>query len=211
MEETKTQQSDVKGSESLDDNLLNQFLGEEAAHLMGILRSYVFKYELTDKKEEIQEIALELLHEIYIEAAKSHKRFDPTHPPRAWLLGIARNLVMRKRTAMIERKYHEDLMCDLVQQRQEQEGDEDHLERLFTKTGPRLEQQVEANDTIEYYLSRVSKEYQYVLHLWYMEDLSAEEIAERLGCNRNSTLVRLHRARKQLRAAITNEKGERNG
>lgn len=211
MEEIKTQQSDIKGSESLDDNLLNQFLGEEAAHLMGILRSYVFKYKLADKNEEIQEIALELCNEVYIEAVKSRERFDPACAPRAWLLGIARILILRKRAAMIERKHHEDLMCDLVQQRQEQEGDEDPLERLFTKTGLGLEQQVEANDTVEYLFSRVSKEYQHILHLWYIEDLSAEEIAETLGCNRNSAIVRLHRARKQLRAAVINEKRGHNG
>jgi RNA polymerase sigma factor (sigma-70 family) len=178
---------------------------------MGILRSYVFKYELADKKEEIQEVALELLHEVYIEAVKSREKFDPAYAPRAWLLGIARNLVMRKRTAIINRKRNEDLMCDLIQERQEQEVDEDPLERLLTKTGLGLEQQVEANDTVEYFLSRVSEEYKYILRLWYMEDLSAEEIAERLGCNRNSAIVRLHRAKKQLRATITNEKGGRNG
>jgi RNA polymerase sigma factor (sigma-70 family) len=211
MEETKTQQSGVQDPESADDILLSQFLGEEAASLMGILRSYVSKYDLASKKEEIQEAALELLHDIYIEAVKSREKFNPTYEPRAWLLGIARNLIKRRRSAMIERKRNEELMSDLVQRRQEQEIDEDPLERLFTKTGLGLEQQIEANDSVEYLLSRVSKEYQHVLHFWYVEDLNAEEIAERLGCSRNSAIVRIHRAKKQLRSAIINERGVRNG
>src|SRR6266851_6540503 len=140
MEETKAmQQSEGEASEnSRAAALLNQFLGEEAAQFMGILRSYVSQYHLATGDEEVQDLALELFHDVYIEAMRSLTNFDPDRPPRAWLLGIAQNLVKRLYAAMMRRRRNEIGLSELAQRNQEQAMDADPLERLLmhTSSGP---------------------------------------------------------------------------
>src|SRR5579875_2243736 len=89
MEEARAIHQDVSsepgGPSNADDAMfLEQFIGGEAVSLMGILRSYVLRYQLAHGKEEVQEAAFELLHEVYIKATKSYTRFDKSRPIRAW-------------------------------------------------------------------------------------------------------------------------------
>src|SRR5258708_10329968 len=67
--------------------LLLQYIEQDANAIIGIFRSRVRKAGLASKPEEVQEAALELLNEVYIEATKTVHSFDPARPPRAWLLG----------------------------------------------------------------------------------------------------------------------------
>ena len=111
--------------------LLKQFLGKEAAQFIGILRSYISQYHIASGDEEVQDVALELFHDVYIEAMRSLTHFDPDRPPRAWLLGIAQNLVKRQYTATMRRKQNEIRFSELAQRNQDQEMDADPLRTLF--------------------------------------------------------------------------------
>jgi RNA polymerase sigma-70 factor (ECF subfamily) len=201
--------SSEPGSPSnIDDVIfLEQFIGEEAASLMGILRSYVLQYQLARGKEDVQDAALELLHEVYIRAVKSYARFDRSRPIRAWLLTIARNLALDKQAALGKRQQHESLMSDLRQQTQTSTKDEDPLERLFAASDTEPEQQIEIREQLTYLFSRLSEENQHVLRLWAVEGLDGTELAQQLGCSYKSAIVRLHRARKQLRTILATERG----
>ncbi len=213
MEETKTRipSAGVASTDPRATVLLKQFLGKEAAQFIGILRSYISQYHLASGDEEVQDKALELFHDVYIEAMRSLSHFDPDRPPRAWLLGIAQNLVKREYTAAIRRKQNEVSISELVRRNQDQGMDADPLERYFIQNSSGPEEQVEASEHVHYLLSQVSQEYQAILRMWYIEDLEGMEIAERLGCSYNSAIVRLHRARKRLQDVILREKGGHNG
>lgn len=187
---------------------LEQFIGEQAVSLMGILRSYVLHYQLARGKEEAQEAALELLHEVYIKATKSYARFDRSRPIRAWLLTIARNLARDKQAVLGKRQQHEVLMCDIRQQAQDSQRDEDPLERLFAGSDSGPEQQIEIRDLLTSLLSRLSEDHQHVLRLWVVEGLDGTELAEQLSCSYENAIVRLHRARKQLRTMLATERRE---
>jgi DNA-directed RNA polymerase specialized sigma24 family protein len=63
--------------------VLSQFIEREAKDIIGILRSYVRKAGLASTNEEVQEAALDVLSEVYLEAVKSAHRFDATRSPRA--------------------------------------------------------------------------------------------------------------------------------
>jgi DNA-directed RNA polymerase specialized sigma24 family protein len=76
---------------------------------------------------------------------------------------------------------------------------------------PRPECQVENMVQMEYLLSLVSEPYRKVLQLTYLEDKDGAALAESLGCSYDAALVRLHRARKQLRVALEKQRGESNG
>ncbi|TME07362.1 MAG: sigma-70 family RNA polymerase sigma factor [Chloroflexi bacterium] len=218
MEETNAMQQEVETETRASDPaiLLTHFIENNAESFMGILRGYVSKSTLvSDNYDELQEAALEVLPEVYIEAIKTATHFDPARSPKPWLLGIAQKVVMRRRAELLKRRLHEITMSELENERKKHAPDEDPLEQIDTlvreKLEPRPEYQVEDMVQIEYLLSLVSEPYRKVLHLTYLEDKDGAALAESLGCSYDAALVRLHRARKQLRVALEKQRGESNG
>jgi RNA polymerase sigma factor (sigma-70 family) len=218
MEETNVMRQGVETELRVSDNtiLLTQFIEDHAASLMGILRGYVSRAGLVSgNNDDLQEAAVEILHEVYIEAIKTAVHFDPTRSPKPWLLMIAQNVVMRKRSQLIRRRQHETMMSDLQHKYKDRVLDEDPLEQITAiakiTSEEQPENQVEIIVQIEYLLSLVSEPYRNVLYLAYLEDKDGEALATELGCSYDAALVRLHRARKQLRIALERQKGESNG
>ena len=218
MEETNAMQQGTETGTSTSDIalLLTQFIENHAESFMGILRAYVSKANLVSGgNDELQNAALEVLNEVYIEAIKAATHFDPTRSLKAWLLGIAQNVVMRKRAELIRWRRHETTMSDMNHEHKNQVPDEDPLEQIAELAKIKLEEQpenqVENMAQFEYLLSLVSETYRNVLYLAYLEDKDGEALATALGCSYDAALVRLHRARKQLRIALEKQRGESNG
>jgi RNA polymerase sigma factor (sigma-70 family) len=218
MEETNAMQKGVEVETLTSEStiLLTQFIEDHASSIMGILRGYVSKSGLGSSSfEELQNTALEVLHEVYIEAMKTATHFDPTRSPKPWLLNIAQKVVMRKRAELIRRRQHEALMSDLEFEHKKNNLDEDPLEQIYAlakvKSGDQPEQQLEDRTQVEHLLSLVSERYQYVLRLAILEEKDGMALAEVLGCSYDAALVRLSRARKQLRIAFEKQRGESNG
>lgn len=214
MEETNVTQHGIGTSIPLSDAaiLLTRFIETHATVLMRILRSYVRKAGLASNNYEgVQEAALELLDEVYIEAVKTCDHFDTTRSPQAWLLAIASHLVSHKRAELARLRQHEIPMCDLPHDSQQSFSGEDSLDCLsaLIDTGP--EEQVESQEQVEQLLSLVSEGDRYILQLSLIQDLDGEALAQELGCTYNAAHVRLHRARQRLRAAIERQRGGNNG
>jgi RNA polymerase sigma factor (sigma-70 family) len=186
--------------------LLTQFIERNAIDLMGILRSYVRKGELASNNEDVQETSLELLNEVYIEAVKTAHRFDPARSPRAWLLGIATNMIKRKKTEQAKRLQHEISLSLLQQESGEQLPAENSLDLI--SAGP--EQWIEANEQLERMLSLVSESDRDILRLSVIQELDGEALAQHLGCLYTTAQVRLYRAKKRLRTAVEKQRGESN-
>lgn len=189
--------------------LLLQYIEQDTNAIIGIFRSRVRKAGLASKPEEVQEAALELLNEVYIEATKTAHSFDPARPPRAWLLGIATHIISKK---MAEQARHKSEIPLSALQHDQQE-----VEVILASLTPTsmlisdgMEQQVEARAQVDYLLSLVSASDQEVLHLSIIEGLDGEELAQRLGCGYTAAQVRLCRARARLRVALKRERGVRN-
>ncbi len=191
--------------------LLTRFIENHAASLMITLREYVRKAHLVpDYEEAVQEAALELLDEVYLEALKTVSHFDPSRPPRAWLLGIASKLMLRKREGKYTRRQREVTVSDLRREYQEELTDDDVLDRLaaFAHEGP--EHGVIASEQFEYLPSLVSEGDRLLLRLAIELDLDGQSLAQTLGCSYNTALVRLCRARQHLRSAMERQRGESN-
>jgi RNA polymerase sigma-70 factor (ECF subfamily) len=186
--------------------VLLQHIERDANELVGILRSYVQKAGLASNNEEIQEVALEVLDETYIEAEKTAKHFDPARSPRAWLLGIASNIVKQKKTGLAKRS--KEIPLSTLNQDQKEESDLLTLALNLVHEG--MEQQVEAAEEMEYMLSLVAESDREVLRLSIIEELDGETLAQRLGCPYTAAQVRLCRAKKRLRKALEKSRGERN-
>ena len=213
MEETKVMQQEIEteGKPSEGTILLTRFIEDHAASLVTIMRGYVRRANLVpDIDEDVQEVALELLHEVYLEAIKTGTHFDPSRPPKAWLLGIANKLVLRKREEMNKLRQREVSVSNLRREDQEQLSDGDLLDHLVTLADAGPEQDMIANEQFEHLLSFVTKDDQQVLRLAIKLDLDGKLLAQTLGCSYKAALVRLCRARQRLRHAIERQKGESN-
>jgi DNA-directed RNA polymerase specialized sigma24 family protein len=84
MEQTSTRTS--------NQTMLRAFIEAEADRLLGILRHYLVRANLTDQRGATLG-ATELLNEVVVEALEHADRFRPSGQPMAWLLGIAANLI----------------------------------------------------------------------------------------------------------------------
>src|SRR5512142_1414736 len=75
---------------------LRQFLETESIDLARILRVYAWRAGLPADENAVGD----LLDQTVVEALHHAERYDPTRSPRAWLLGIAANLVRREQAAL---------------------------------------------------------------------------------------------------------------
>src|SRR4051812_24505844 len=64
-------------------------------------------------KVTVQEMAGELLGEVVVEALTYCERYDPSRKLRLWLNGIAKNIVLRKRTERGKRFHRERPVSDI--------------------------------------------------------------------------------------------------
>jgi RNA polymerase sigma factor (sigma-70 family) len=181
--------------------LLSCFIEAHLDSLMGLLRNYVSRGAIASNEKEVQEEAAVLLHEVYIEALKTSDHFDLTRPPRAWLLGIAGNILKQKRREISQRSQYEVALSDL--QQHNQGGNMDLLDRLSMLYCKRLEEEAEMREEVRYLLSLVSEKDRSVLELCYLHGLDGEALALELECSYTAALVRLCRARERLRIALT--------
>lgn len=179
---------------------LVDFLANNVATLLGILRSYVQRMGLA-RGEEVAAVAVEVLQEVVIEALDHADRFDPTGQPMAWLLGIAMNVIKRKKAELARRSQRELSMSDLSLAQQEPLSEDELFDRFTANTAAGPEQDIAANEQAEILLSLVSPEDQQILLLAFLYGFERDALAEKLGISPGATRVRLHRALKRLRLA----------
>jgi RNA polymerase sigma factor (sigma-70 family) len=119
------------------------------------------------------------------------KRYDVAHPDaRPWLYGIASNLISQHRRAE-QRRYR------AMGRAGSDEVSESHADRVAT----RLDAQARRGP-LAAALAGISKKDRDVLLLVAWADLTCEEVGRALGIPAGTARSRLHRARKQIRAAL---------
>ena len=193
---------------------LIDFIADNVASLLGIIRSYVMRMGLAHG-EEVPAVALEVLQEVVLEALGHANRFDPTGQPMAWLLGIAINVIKRKKYEHIKRSQRELSMSDFSLTHEEGLNESDLYDQLTANTYAGPDQEIAANEQAELLLSLVSSEDQQILMLAFVQGFEREALAQKLGISPGATRVRLHRALKRLRLAwseqhLKSQKGESN-
>ena len=179
--------------------ILLQFLEDHRAPLLSTIRFYARCLSLD--AEDGEHIAIEVLQETVIEALNHAGRFDPTRQPRPWLLGIALNIIKRKKADMARRQQREVTLGQLSRLHPEYVTESDLLDHLIPPSEIGPEQEVEADEQVRALLSLVSVEDQEVLCLAILEGFEREALAQRLGTTVGTAGMRLHRALRRLRAA----------
>ena len=139
-----------------------------------------------------RETAEDVTSSVFMKALRAIDRYDPGRAaPRTWLLRIARNAVtdhlrsLRRRGSLhVSLDRVPDLVADIPSQE----------ERVLKQE--RIERLLNGNRSLR-------KADQEILSLRYGAGFSNGEIAESLGISPNAVAVRLHRALKRLREAVT--------
>jgi RNA polymerase sigma factor (sigma-70 family) len=100
-----------------------------------------------------------------------------------WLLGVARRVALRSRADLARRRAYEGRAAEMAADRQEDRP----------RSWPELHEEI----------GRLPERYREPVVLCYLEGLSTDAAAFRLGCPRGTVLSRLSRARERLRGRLT--------
>jgi RNA polymerase sigma factor (sigma-70 family) len=214
MNSNKARSVTLKTPVESDNTKLIEFIADNVASLLGIIRSYVTRMGLAHG-EEVSAVALEVLQEVVLEALSHADRFNPTGQPMAWLLGIAINVIKRKKFEHIRRSQREFSMSNFSLTQEEALSESDLFDQLTANTYAGPDQEIAANEQAELLLSLVSPEDQHILMLAFLQGFEREALAQKLGITPGAARVRLHRALKRLRLAwseqyLNSPKGESN-
>jgi RNA polymerase sigma-70 factor (ECF subfamily) len=179
---------------------LVEFLTEHTGPVLGTIRSYVQRMGLASGAE-VPAVALEVLQETAIEALQHADRFRPTGQPMAWLLGIAINIIRRKKAEQAKRAQRELSIARFSSPAQEALSENELFDQVVPQILAGPEQDIEANEQALALLSLVSPEDQQVLRLALLYEFEREALAQALGTTPGAARVRLHRALNRLRSA----------
>ena len=174
---------------------LIQCLNAEVDSLTGILRVYLLRAGLTGDDDT----TAELLNSVVVEALSHAQRYDPARPPRAWLLGIAANLVRRRQVEAARLNRREPLAADLVADNQTALGEDELFELLAAHPGPDLRGEFEQHDQLATALALLSVDERRVIQLFSNNYLDGDALAAALHLSPGAARVRLHRALAHLR------------
>ncbi len=176
------------------------FLTDNTAQLLGSIRSYAQRMGLA-QGHALTEVAQEILQEVAVEAIASGERFRATGQPMAWLLGIAINVIKRRKVAAAKLYSREVTFGRLAMLLPDVQNEDELFDLIvpFALSDP--DSDVEANEQAHLILSLVSQEDQRVLRLAVLYGFEREAIAHELGITPGTARVRLHRALQRLRTA----------
>lgn len=190
---------------------LRAFIETEVEVLRGTLRLYVLRAGLAHG--DAADAADELLNEVVVEALAHAERFRPSEQPKAWLLGIAANLIKRRQVERAKRNRREPLVSDLSGPDVAGTLSEEELfDRLvaLSKTGLATagpEADLESQESVALLLALVPVADQQILRLAILHELNGELLARALHISPGAARVRLHRALNRLRAALAEKEG----
>lgn len=179
---------------------LHAYLQEHSASLLGTLQIYVLRMGLA-AGSMVSEITQEVFQESVVEALASIGRYNPQMPLRPWFLGIAVNVIKRRKTLLARRFQREVSLGQLAGQYPELLDENAILDALLPPEMSGPAQIVEANEEAAALLALVSAEDQQILRLAVLDGHQHVALAQKLHTTPGAARVRLHRALSRLRAA----------
>jgi len=186
--------------------VLLAFLQDNTGALLGVIRSYTLRLGLAQgaPADDAHALALDILQEVAVEALDHADRFDPSRQPMAWLLGIALNVIRRRRAALAQRQRRELPLAGLPISGDDSGPGKSTVgqgQRATRYATPGPEHAVEAEDEARTLLALVAEDDRRVLRLALLDDLEGAALARALGVSVGAARMRLHRALGRLRAA----------
>jgi RNA polymerase sigma-70 factor (ECF subfamily) len=135
--------------------------------------------------------------EAFVRAYTGIRDFDSRQPFAAWVLRIARNhcidLLRRRRPTLALEPRGED----------PEPGVAPELQDHFATTGESAVQEQEAQRDLDRAIAGLPPRYREVIALFHVQHRSYAEIAQTLGVPMGTVMTWLHRARKELKAQLS--------
>lgn len=185
---------------------VRQFIEAESDNLSATLRFYVLRSGLAEGTA-VALLTAELLNEVVVEALAHADRFRPDGQPRAWLLGIAANLLKRKQAERAKREQREPLIRDLHTADNTMSEAElfDHLAACAT---PDATGRLEADETVTGMLNLLAPADRQIVQLAILLEMDGTAVARALNLKPGTARMRLHRALNRLRQAYLENHNE---
>lgn len=180
---------------------LRQFVENEAELLLKILCAYAVRFGVATPRTA-SAVAAELLSELVIEALRHADRYDRQRQPMAWLLGIAVNLIKRRRASSARLEQREPLLRDLAGDDADRFSDGELFDRFVALTVGGPAQALEQREQVNALLASLPEDERRLLRLAALHDMNGERLARELGISPGAARVRLHRALKRLRGLL---------
>lgn len=143
------------------------------------------------------EEARDAAQEAFVRAYTGIRDFDARQPFAAWVLRIARNhcidLLRRRRPTLALESRSDEPEAGVVPE----------LPDHFAKSGETAVQEEEAQRDLDKAVAALPPRYREVIALFHVQHRSYAEIAETLGVPMGTVMTWLHRARKELRAHLS--------
>jgi RNA polymerase sigma-70 factor (ECF subfamily) len=168
----------------------------EGAQLLRHIGLFIHKAGIANELSP-REIALEILSEVVVEALRAEARFDGTRSPTPWLLGIAANLVRRRREKLFALRMREKVASDLATP--EDLTEEQLFDRLAAHAQAGPEEEVLATMGLDELLAELAPAERQIVEMNVLHEMKAAEVAGALGITPGNARVRLHRALIKLR------------
>lgn len=178
---------------------LRRFIAEESESLMRTLRLYLYRAGLARAETTMDSAASELLNDVVAEALMHENRFRAEGQPRAWLLGIAGNLIRRRQVDHAKRMRREPLVRDLYSADSDDLSDDDLFDRVAELAHAIDDEEPGAEARIREMLQPLPPADQEVIWLAVVQGLDGDAVGRALGIKPATARVRLHRALHRLR------------
>lgn len=175
---------------------LNEFIAEKSDDLLRILKHFVLRGGLA-YGTDADAIAAELLSELVVVALKSQHNLKNPENPMPWFIGIAINLIKRKRSDGIRLNQREPLLHDLYPF---ESLSEDEVIDRFVGIAHQASTTLENSQVLNDILAGVSSDDAHILRLAVIYELDGVALGRELNITPGAARVRLHRALKRLRA-----------
>jgi len=156
----------------------------------------LYNYLLRSLQNE--EDAADLAQETFVRVYQNRTKFDPGQKFSTWLYAIASNLV---RTKFRHRSRHPELSLD-----DDQAETGTTFREALPEDVPSPSESIQTSETadaVRQAIAALPKELRTPLILSEYEDLSNSEIGAILNCSAKAVEIRLYRARKQLKSALS--------
>lgn len=163
-----------------------------------INRNMNMVYRLAFSMVKTNQDAEDIRQEVMLRYIRTNPSFENTEHERAWFIRVTTNLCKNLwRTAWRQRVVSMDSM-------EENEGDSGngigmHCSFDSVETVQGVNGFTEAEERVMEAVKRLSLKYRVVIHLFYYEEMSIEEIAKALKLQPSNVRTRLTRARKMLK------------
>ena len=187
------EEGEQKSNDSRADKVLSDWLEARHAELLIVLLPFARNVE-SALGTSTEEIARELLVEVTRRALAKASDYDATRSLKAWLLGIAHNVLLEWKDREIKwRGRHKNSLSIESGADEEQE---DPIARLFAAAGPDTETKVVGKFWVEAMLNQAPKPHREIIKTFMETEFDSEATATALGITSVNMRQRLNRARK---------------